>query len=294
MKNDLVEKYIKLGKVVPATFNPVFKAVLKDPSTRDYLVNLINYITKIPKKYLKDNIRFSDNEPAIERAAEKGKRVDLLVDVQNKMINIELNMEYYIGINQKNNSYAHKLAGINYSVGEDYKEDHYLIQISIDNYDILNENDSPLIRECAVVDLKNTKIVDKYYKIYHVNLDKTLTKYYNKNRKEDLTFFEKSLIILTRENKDELRELCKGDEILMSVEKKIEELSLNEEIVGLYDAAQIEKKVLNTKIKNAEEEGMKKRNIEIAKKMLEKNMDINTISEITGLTTEEITNLNSN
>ena len=83
MKNDLVEKYIKLGKVVPATFDPVFKAVLKDPSTRDYLVNLINYITKIPKKYLKDNIRFSDNEPAIERAAEKGKRVDLLVDVQN-------------------------------------------------------------------------------------------------------------------------------------------------------------------------------------------------------------------
>lgn len=38
MKNDLVEKYIKLGKVVPATFDPVFKAVLKDPSTRDYLV----------------------------------------------------------------------------------------------------------------------------------------------------------------------------------------------------------------------------------------------------------------
>ena len=294
MKNDLVEKYIKQGKVVPATFDPVFKAVLKDPSTRDYLVNLINYITKIPKKYLKDNIRFSDNEPAIERAAEKGKRVDLLVDVQNKMINIELNMEYYTGINQKNNSYAHKLAGINYSVGEDYKENHYLIQISIDNYDILNENDSPLIRECAVVDLKNTKIVDKYYKIYHVNLDKTLTKYYNKNRKEDLTFFEKSLIILTRENKDELRKLCEGDEILMSVEKKIEELSLNEEIVGLYDAAQIEKKVLNTKIRNAEEEGMKKRNIEIAKKMLEKNMDINIISEITGLTTEEITNLNSN
>ena len=294
MKNDLVEKYIKLGKVVPATFDPVFKAVLKDPSTRDYLVNLINYITKIPKKYLKDNIRFSDNEPAIERAAEKGKRVDLLVDVQNKMINIELNMEYYTGINQKNNSYAHKLAGINYSVGEDYKENHYLIQISIDNYDILNENDSPLIRECAVVDLKNTKIVDKYYKIYHVNLDKTLTKYYNKNRNKDLTFFEKSLIILTREDKDELRKLCEGDEILMSVEKKIEELSLNEEIVGLYDAAQIEKKVLNTKIKNAEEEGMKQGKIDTAKKLLEEKIDVNIISKVTGLTTEEITNLNSN
>ena len=151
---------------------------------------------------------------------------------------------------------------------------------------------------------------DKYYKIYHVNLDKTLTKYYNKNRKEDLTFFEKSLVILTPENKDELRKLCDGDEILMSVEKKIEELSLNEEIVGLYDAAQIEKKVLNTKIRNAKEEGiqqgleqgleqgiqqgLEQGKIDTAKKMLEKNMDINTISEITGLTTEEITNLNSN
>ena len=138
----------------------------------------------------------------------------------------------------------------------------------------------------------------KYYKIYHVNLDKTLTKYYNKNRKEDLTFFEKSLIILTREDKYELRKLCEGDEILMSVEKKIEELSLNEEIVGLYDAAQIEKKILNTKIRNAKEEGMKQGleqgKIDTAKKLLEEKIDVNIISKVTGLTTEEIANLNSN
>lgn len=172
------------------------------------------------------------------------------------MINIELNMEYYNGITEKNNSYAHKLAGTNYSIGYNYTNEYYLIQISIDNYDILNEIDSPLIRECAVLDLKNTKIVDKYYKIYHVNLDKTITNYYNKNRKEELTLFEKSLVILTCENKNELRILCKGEEMLMNVEKKIEELSLNEEIVGLYDAAQIEKKVLNTKINNAKEEGL--------------------------------------
>ena len=80
----------------------------------------------------------------------------------------------------------------------------------------------------------------------------------------------------------------------MSVEKKIEELSLNEEIVGLYDAAQIEKKVLNTKIKNAEEEGMKQGKIDTAKKLFKEKIDINIISKVTGLTTEEITNLNSN
>ena len=80
----------------------------------------------------------------------------------------------------------------------------------------------------------------------------------------------------------------------MSVEKKIEELSLNEEIVGLYDAVQIEKKVLNTKILNAKEEGMKQGKIDAAKKLLEEKIDVNIISKVTGLTTEEITNLNSN
>ena len=47
----------------------------------------------------------------------------------------------------------------------------------------------------------------------------------------------------------------------------------------------------NTMLIEAKQESIKERNIEIAKSMLNKGMDITTISEITGLTKEEIEKL---
>ena len=41
-------------------------------------------------------------------------------------------------------------------------------------------------------------------------------------------------------------------------------------------------------------QGLEQGKIDTAKKMLEENIDINIISKVTGLTTEEIANLNSN
>ena len=321
MKTDLVQKYIKENKVAPATFDPVFKSVLKDPSTRDYLVNLINHITSIPKAFLKENIYFKDNEPAIERALEKGKRVDLLIDVEHMKINIELNMEYYEGILEKSHTYAHKIAGMIYNKSENYKNKHIIIQININNFDVLGDENADTIRECRILDVKTNQLIDKQFIIYHVNLDKILKKYYNEYRNEELTEFEKSLVILTLEDKSKLRNISKGDRVLMSVEKKIEDLSLNEEIIGLYDAEQEDKRVYNTKLLYATEQATKKgleqgiqqgiqqgmqqgmqqglkqgsRNekISIAKKLLEENIDINIISNSTGLTIKEISDLNN-
>lgn len=289
MYKGLVQEYIKKKKVVPATFDPVFKAVLKDASTRDYLVNLINGITQIPKDILKDNINFSDGEIPIERVIEKGKTVDLLIDVKNMKINIELNMSYYDGVTQKSYSYAHKISGTNYQVGEHYKDERYTIQINIDMYDIFKEKNGPMIRKCYLTDNETKRIVDKYFIIYHVNLDKTLKKYYNK---EKLTTLEKSLVILTLEDKEKIKEISEGEEILMSVEKKIEELSLDEEIVGLYDVEKVAKKVHNSKMLYAEkigfEKGVKKEKIDIATKLKKENISVETIAKTTGLSVKEI------
>ena len=45
-------------------------------------------------------------------------------------------------------------------------------------------------------------------------------------------------------------------------------------------------------IKEGREEGAKKKSFDIAKRMLEKGIDIETISELTGLTEKEISKLN--
>ena len=44
-------------------------------------------------------------------------------------------------------------------------------------------------------------------------------------------------------------------------------------------------------VKQGIEQGKKEEQIKIAKKLLEQNIDINIISKVTGLTTEEIENL---
>lgn len=86
---------------------------------------------------------------------------------------------------------------------------------------------------------------------------------------------------------------------MSKVRNKIEVLSEDEKMIGLYDAEKIAEKVRNTQIKNAKKEGIKEgiekgstqRNIEIVKNMLNKNIDITLISEITGLSIKDIEDL---
>jgi len=52
------------------------------------------------------------------------------------------------------------------------------------------------------------------------------------------------------------------------------------------------RKMENSHLDEAMNKGMERRNLEIAKNMLSKNMDIELISEITGLTESEVNALN--
>ena len=82
--------------------------------------------------------------------------------------------------------------------------------------------------------------------------------------------------------------------------EEIERLSKDKDIIGLYDAELVEKKVWNTKMAYATKiglekgikEGLEQGKREVALKMLEKNMEKSLIREITGLTDEEIEKLN--
>ncbi|MBD9085710.1 hypothetical protein EGP64_03470 [bacterium] len=78
----------------------------------------------------------------------------------------------------------------------------------------------------------------------------------------------------------------------------LEEISRDEKIIGLYDAEKVEQKVINTKIEGARREGIEtgiqQEKIKIAKSMLLKNMRIEDIMDITGLTKDQIVSLKEN
>ena len=85
-----------------------------------------------------------------------------------------------------------------------------------------------------------------------------------------------------------------------SINNIVKELAKDLSFKGIYDKEKVARKTLNTQLKSAKLEGIeegklegkKEGKIEIAKLLIEKNnMTLEEISEITGLTKEEIENL---
>ena len=126
-------------------------------------------------------------------------------------------------------------------------------------------------------------------------------KYYTLD--EELTRFEKALAILSFNKIKDLRKLSEGDEMLMRVVKKIEELTDDPDMVQYIDVEKgmeyghkldIQQAVEKAEKKTAKEvaiETEKKTKVETARKMLDEKLDINLISKITGMSKEEIEKL---
>ena len=94
---------------------------------------------------------------------------------------------------------------------------------------------------------------------------------------------------------EELEKEFKEDDNYMKAVNKIEELLMDPNFAGAYDveerrAFDMEDMRLTGKDEGIAE-GKKKQQLEIAKKMINKGMDLSTISELTGLSIEEIKEL---
>lgn len=294
-KENTVERLQRENKVVPFLFDPIFKSVLKDDGMRGILAFLISEITGLNKNYVMENIDFKDNELKKYRYIEKGKIADLIVYIENNIINIEANQFLNVGVIDKNNSYHYKIASESLN-----KLKPLVIQINIDKKNSFNE----LITKFQLRDESGKYTLDNKFINYHINIDNVLKKEYNK---EKLTRFEKILLLMVIEEKNTLRQISKNDKEMGYMVDKIEEMALNDGIVGLYDKEKAIERVnainkmeaINEGLAKGLAEGLAKGKIEgalnakmeIAKNMINENISMDLIKKITGLKTEEIENL---
>lgn len=294
-KENTVERLQRENKVVPFLFDPIFKSVLKDDGMRGILAFLISEITGLNKNYVMENIDFKDNELKKYRYIEKGKIADLIVYIENNIINIEANQFLNAGVIDKNNSYHYKIASESLN-----KLNPLVIQINIDKKNSFNE----LITKFQLRDESGKYTLDNKFINYHINIDNVLKKEYNK---EKLTRFEKILLLMVIEEKNTLRQISKNDKEMGYMVDKIEEMALNDGIVGLYDKEKAIERVnainkmeaINEGLAKGLAEGLAKgktegalnAKMEIAKNMINENISMNLIKKITGLKIEEIENL---
>ena len=287
-------KLLMQNKVIPATFDKIFKSIWQDERNKKLLSYMISFITKLNKKELYNNMEFKNTEIPKENFKEKGMITDLLIASLKTLFNLEMNKAPDKGRIKKNNGYAHKLATYTSKTNGKYNK---LIQI---NFNASINFDNELSSEYMMRSRDGKTCADENYIIHHISMVKIVYKYYNNNR---LNRFEKAIVMMYTSDKKVLEELSKGDEDLMNLKETIEEKSMDDEIIGLYNEKEMQDYVNQINLEDSHEEGYKmgkkegkeegKKNalIETAKRLLNLGINVKDISKGTGLTEKEIENL---
>ena len=254
MRNTFLEKEeeMKDNILLPAIYDCMFKALMLKPELSEFLKELIHIITDIPIEALKD-IKVQNSEYTIENKNEKKMRSDVIVSIGNKYINIEMNKEYYKGVFNKNDAYLSKIKARMYKESESYIEAGQVIQINFNNfYHFKHKKD---IYKFLFLEEETNELDEDSTIKYHVCLPNIWERCYNKSIKE-LTRFERFCLILKAEKKEYARKVA-GDDVLMgNIVDEIAKLSLDDTMIGLYNAEIEEEKIRKTRLEGARLEGL--------------------------------------
>ena len=270
---------LRKKEVIPGTFDAVFKAVLTEE--KEVLAEIIELVIGIPKEEVIKNGVIINSEYVRENIIETDKKSNLLISIGDNVINLEMDRRYYSGSNKKNNKYIHKIVN------------HYnpknTVQICFTSYKEGEElkGEKKSIRKYMFQD-SDGNVEDYGPEKYKIDLEYIENKYYNN---DELTRREKIFLMFKESNREKLKEISKGDKIMDKIYKRLDKLSEDEALSLLYDEKEREEEKKQAEIEYAEEHGLNKGIKQTAKNMLERNMNIDVVAEITGLSLEEVIKL---
>ena len=281
---------ILMEKFYTCKYDRAFKEVFGKEENKDILKKLLEEILQVEI----ERIEYLNLERNVDNVKVKRKHLDLYLETNIGKIQVEVNTTNSKYVKPRNMSYLCDIYSHHTLVGQEYDQDTLIIQINI-NY---GQQDEKYIREYRLRDESGKEYI-KNFIIYEINMEKYMKLWYNKEEKE----LEKSkYIVMLNLEKEELEKLSKKDKVVIKYMKELERVNENPKFREYMSAEEDNKKIENSLKREWMEEGLKegikegsyKRNIEIAKTMLEKGMNNELISEVTGLSIEEIKKLNTN
>ena len=272
-----------------------FKEVFLNPNNSDLLKALLEFILKIKI----DKLEIKKTELLSGNVNIKDKRVDAIVHTGNKKIEIEINSQNKDYLHTRSTAYICNIYQSNANVGDTYNEDTDIIQVNL-TWGLGRNND-----EMKIYKIMNEKgeLYVKNFIIYEINMDYYDKIWYSKNEEE---IKKNQYMIMLDLDKKELENMPK-DKIVDKYITNVTIVNDNPEFQKYMSEEEDKRKIQNSLLSEAKEEGISqgytsgindgiskgenKKSIEIAKNMLKKNMSIEDISDITGLSIEEINKL---
>ena len=223
-----------------------------------------------------------------------GQKLDLLIKADDEYINVELNSKYNKYIKERNLLYVFKLCL------DKSEKDKQTLKGCVRQININFGRKSKGIEDIAIVNLTDNKKLTTKIEIKNLNVDFYIKKYYNNYK---LTKEEELYAMLGLEL-EELKKLSERNDIVKEFKESVEEANKDELVVKWFTPEQ-EREMRENYIKSeAEEKGMKKGKkegiiegrkagkleglLQTAKNMLEANMNIETVSKLTGLSVKKI------
>lgn len=230
----------------------------------------------------------------IKKKVEKQKTVDLLVTFDDKTVNLEVNSCHYKHLNERNFSYITAVYNEQIQKGKPiYSKRNEVIQINF-TWGLPTEYKNI---DYLTYEMYDKEHDDKYIdnlKIIIYNMDYYKEMFYNKDTKEFKKDAPKHLLMLDFGGK-ELEKLCKGEKMMEKFKENVERLNDDKIVIDFLTKEQEDELIKQSYFEDGIDAGIKQgkqeEKIDLAKKMIENNIDIETVSQITGLSIDVLENL---
>lgn len=270
----------------------VFKTIMMD------LPKILEKIIEIVIKEKLEDLEIINPELPITSIEVKSHRLDILVQKENKFLDLEMNNGILTYTRLRNYLYLMDKANNMVETGGSYTKllDKDFILINLNYGDKYEEKDRKyIIREYKIQDEFGVYLEN--VRAYDVNLDLLKEMWYDFSSKEKEIY--KYLYMLDLEKK-ELEVFTKGDSHMEEYKDKLNKLNNDKKFIDRISAEEDRLYCYNSDIEIAEEKGKnegkaegisigeKQEKINIAKNMLKEDIDIDLIVKITGLSKEEV------
>ena len=271
-----------MQKFLSARYDKVFKAIFGDEENLDLTKRLLELILH---KKVKD-IKVRNPELIKRYAYERGKMVDLIFDVDGNVVQMEMNNGYPAWLHFRNFNFFTVIINKDARKGSNYESKKIYLLIDF-TYGLGSTNS--LETEYKVQSSDHKEYLSNV-SILEFSMDEIGRLWYTASDEDARTLFR--YLSIFDMDEEELNALPRGeDEFMDKFRDKVIELNQDEEFVRFATDEEDLQMMLNSERTVGKDEGREERNIEIAKSMLEKKCDISLISEVTGLSIEDIEKL---
>ncbi len=269
-------------KFVSLVSDTTFKYLWKNERTNPWIREIVESKTGLDLS----DYHLSDNEMNTGSLI-KDYRTDITLSNNKDNVIVEMNNDYYESAEIKGRQYLFRKAGFSFDSSESY-EVRTTTLIMFNNYLKKGFEEQAIINSWFGAHELGIKYEDiEMFEIFLPIFNKVCY-----HRSNDI---DKRLRLFSCKSYEEMYSIVDKDDPNYFIIEELRRLGMNNKFVDEYDYEFVQKKLMNSikdeGYENGKQDGKMERNIEIAKKMLERNSDITFISECTGLSIEEINSL---